>query len=64
MAIMRFDSTNDSEEVTLYEIIYTAVDEKPELQFISLKGMVGAKVFACPERAEGNLRPSRPGWDP
>jgi hypothetical protein len=33
---------------TVFKIVYSAVDEKPEMQFICLKGLVGERGFEPP----------------
>jgi len=38
----------NSEALTVYDFIYTAVDEKPEVRFKCLKRMVGARGFEPP----------------
>jgi hypothetical protein len=34
----------NSEDLTIYKIDYTAVDEKPEMQLMYLKGLVGERI--------------------
>jgi hypothetical protein len=46
-----------TQESRVYNFIYSDVDESPDVLDKLLKNMVGAKGFACPEPAEGNLRP-------
>jgi hypothetical protein len=38
----------NSEDITVYKIIYTAVDEEPEVQFKYLKILVGERGFEPP----------------
>jgi hypothetical protein len=38
----------NSEDLTVYKIIYSAVDEKPEMKFKCLKKLVGERGFEPP----------------
>jgi hypothetical protein len=38
----------NAEDLTVYKIDYSAVDEKPEVQFIYLKRLVGERGFEPP----------------
>ncbi len=43
-----FSAVLNSEDLTAYRIDYTVVDEKPEIQFMYLKRLVGERGFEPP----------------
>ena len=51
-------------DLTVYKIVYSAVDEKPEVQRISLKQMVGASGFEPPTSWSRTRRASQAALRP